>query len=243
MSRLILVRHGVTAWNQAGRYQGHTDVPLGEDGRIQALRVAARLADEQIDLCLTSDLSRARDTAAAITAGRGLSPHETPALRELAFGRWEGIPTTDIAVQYPDDWRAWISDPVTARPPEGETLQELLDRCVAALEAVIELPSRRNEPHDWFSYAAARGQSSGDAGRSVLLVSHGGPIRVLLAHLLGVPPRAYWQFAIRPASVSVLDLYPEGAIAEVIGETTHLRDPAPTVVASEMAPDPAAPAR
>jgi broad specificity phosphatase PhoE len=242
MSRLILVRHGVTAWNQAGRYQGHRDVPLGEDGRWQTQQVAARLAAEPIDICLTSDLSRARDTAAAIMMGRELALRELPALRELAFGRWEGIPTGDIAVQHPEAWQAWIRDPVTARPPEGETLQELLDRCVTALGEVLELPSRRHEPHDWFSYAAARGQGGGEPRRSVLVVSHGGPIRVLLAHLLGVPLRAYWQFAIRPASVSILDLYPEGAIAEVIGETAHLRDPVPRAVAPETARDPAAPA-
>ncbi len=241
MSRLILVRHGVTAWNQAGRYQGHQDVPLGDVGRLQAEQLAARLVDEPIDLCLTSDLSRARDTAAAITAGRGLIAREMPALRELAFGRWEGIPTTEIALQDPDQWRAWITDPVTARPPEGETLQELLNRCIACLRDVIELPSRRDEPHDWFSYAVARGKAAGEVSRSVLVVSHGGPIRVLLAHLLGVPLRSYWQFAIRPASVSILDLYPEGAIAEVIGETAHLRVPAPRVLAQGMAPDPAGP--
>ncbi len=239
MSRLILVRHGVTAWNQAGRYQGHQDVPLGDAGRLQAQQVADRLAEEPIDLCLTSDLSRARDTAAAVTAGRGLTPFETSDLRELAFGQWEGIPTSDIAVQYPAEWQAWIADPVTARPPGGETLRELLDRCIASLAKFVALPDRRGEPHDWFSYRAD-GSGSG-ANQTALVVSHGGPIRVLLAYLLGVPLRSYWQFAIRPASVSILDVYPEGAIAEVIGETAHLRDPSPPAVARGMVPDPAAP--
>jgi alpha-ribazole phosphatase len=242
MSRLILVRHGVTAWNQAGKYQGHQDVPLGDDGRRQIIAVAARLADEPIDLCLTSDLSRARDTAQAIIAGRKISLRQTPALRELAFGAWEGIPTAEIAVQHPEAWQAWIADPVTARPPAGETLQELLDRCIGALADVVELPTRRADPHDWFSYAAARGQGADEASRTLLIASHGGPIRVLLAYLLGVPLRAYWQFAIRPASVSILDLYPEGAIAEVIGETAHLRDREPAPAPPETARDPAAPA-
>jgi broad specificity phosphatase PhoE len=241
VSRLILVRHGVTAWNQAGRYQGHQDIPLGELGRLQATRVAARLASESIDVCLTSDLGRARDTAAAILAGRSLTPTETPALRELGFGAWEGLGSTQIAPKFPAEWDAWIRDPVTAAPPEGETLQELLDRLLVPLAEVVALPTRQGEPHDWFAYRAAGGAEESHAG-TVLVVSHGGPIRILIAHLLGLPLRGYWQFAIRPASVSILELYPEGAIAEVIGDTSHLLGltEAPTPD-PEPAPDPPVP--
>jgi alpha-ribazole phosphatase len=243
LSRLILVRHGVTSWNQAGRYQGHQDIPLGELGRLQAARVAGRLASERIDLCLTSDLGRARETAASVLAGRGLVPTETPALRELGFGTWEGLGSMQIAPKYPAEWEAWIRDPVMAAPPAGETLQQLLDRLLVPLAEVVALPTRQGEPHDWFAYRAAGGAGEEPTAGTVLVVSHGGPIRVLIAHLLGLPLRAYWQFAIRPASVSILELYPEGAIAEVIGDTSHLLGltEGPTTADPEPAPDPPAP--
>jgi broad specificity phosphatase PhoE len=205
--------------------------------------VAARLAEERINVCLTSDLARARETAAIIMGGRLVAPRETEALRELGFGAWEGLGSLQIAPRYPAEWEAWIRDPVTASPPQGETLQQLLDRLLIPVAEAVPLPTRRGEPHDWFAYRADGRETSATERQTVLIVSHGGPIRVLLAYLLGVPLRAYWQFAIRPASVSILELYPEGAIAEVVGETSHLRvlAPAPASADSETAPDPPAP--
>jgi alpha-ribazole phosphatase len=242
MSRLILVRHGVTAWNQAGRYQGHQDIPLGDLGRRQAQRVAARLAEDQIDICLASDLARAQETAAVIMAGRPGALRTTAALRELAFGDWEGLGSLQIAPRFPAEWGAWIRDPVTMSPPGGESLEQLLDRLLVPLADVIQLPTRQGEPHDWFAYRADGRHADAADRQTALVLSHGGPIRILLAHLLGLPLRAYWQFAIRPASVSILELYPEGAIAEVIGDTSHLRGLADAPATADQASLPDTPA-
>jgi broad specificity phosphatase PhoE len=234
----------VTAWNQAGRYQGHRDIPLGELGRLQAQLVGERLAAEAIDTCVVSDLSRARETAATILSSRPVVPTVTSALRELGFGAWEGLGSREIAPRFPAAWEAWIRDPVTSSPPDGETLQQLLDRMLWALAPAVKLPTLQGDPLDWFAYQAAGGEADDARRQTVLVVSHGGPIRVLIAHLLGLPIRAYWQFAIRPASISILELYPEGAIAEVIGETAHLRDlaAAPEPPDPGMDPDPPVPA-
>lgn len=242
MTRLILVRHGVTSWNQAGRYQGHQDIPLSDLGRQQAQRVAERLADEPIGVCLTSDLVRASETASIIMAKRAVAPVRTTALRELGFGEWEGLGSLEIAPRFPAAWEAWVRDPVAASPPNGETLQQLLERVLAVLLPVVALPTRQGEPHDWFAYRADGRHAPGQRQPATLVVSHGGPIRVLLAHLLGLPLRSYWQFAVRPASVSILELYPEGAITEVIGETSHLRDLAgPPPAEPHVAAGPSAP--
>jgi broad specificity phosphatase PhoE len=221
MIRLLLVRHGITEWNQEGRWQGHQDIPLGELGRRQAEELGLRLQAETIDAAYTSDLARARDTAALAVAGRDTPLEEAPMLREMSFGVWEGLRYTEIAARFPDTWTAWVRDPIGTRTTDGESLGDLRERLVEFYESVAEPLSGAGEPRDWFSYRAA-GQAAGQRPRTLLFVTHGGPVRVLLTALLDIPAERYWRFAIRPASLSILDVYPEGAIAEVIGDTSHL---------------------
>src|SRR5207302_9064985 len=122
---------------------------------------------------------------------------------------------------YPSDWDAWVRDPVGRPTTKGESLAQLRERLTAFYESVAEPMGKLGEPRDWFSYRAA-GQATGQRPRTLLFVTHGGPVRILLLALLDIPPERYWRFAIRPASLSILDVYPEGAIAEVIGDTSHL---------------------
>src|SRR4029453_15537585 len=107
---------GVTEWNQAGRYQGQHDEPLSDAGREQARRVAERLRAEPIGGAYTSDLQRAQETASIILSGRDIQLQTTPALREMGFGAWEGLTAPEIAERFPQEWAAWIQDPVRARP-------------------------------------------------------------------------------------------------------------------------------
>jgi broad specificity phosphatase PhoE len=222
LMRLILVRHGVTEWNQAGRYQGHQDVPLSDAGREQARRAAQRLRAETITAAYSSDLQRARETASIILGERDVPPQETEALREMAFGAWEGLNARQVSERYPAEWAAWIRDPVAARPPGGgEDLNELLVRAAEFYRSIVSFPARDSAQPDWFTYRAAGESGDGTSG-TILVVSHGGTIRALLAHLFEVRIELYWRFGIRPASVSILDVYPEGAVADVIGDTSHL---------------------
>jgi len=221
MIRLLLVRHGVTEWNQAGRWQGQQDIPLGELGRRQAAQLGDRLQSEAIDAVYTSDLARARETAAVALAGRDVPVEEAPMLREMSFGAWEGLRYDEIATHFPGDWDAWVRDPVGSPTTKGESLGQLRERLTTFYESVAEPMSKLGEPRDWFSYRAA-GQSGAERPRTLLFVTHGGPVRVLLTALLDIPAERYWGFTIRPASLSILDVYPEGAIAEVIGDATHL---------------------
>jgi probable phosphoglycerate mutase len=158
MTTILLVRHGETDWNLERRVQGHTDRPLNETGRAQALALADLLADEALDAVYSSDLARARDTAAAIAARHGLDVIESRELREKDFGSWEGLTDTEIRARFPDAHRgAW---------GDGESGTELADRVVTALRNIA---------------AAHRG------GR-VVVVTHGGPMRAALAHSGTEPP-------------------------------------------------------
>jgi broad specificity phosphatase PhoE len=223
MIRLILVRHGVTEWNQAGRYQGRQDVPLSDAGRQQAKQVAKRLRDERITSAYASDLQRASETAAIVLDGRDVPLQLDPSLREMSFGAWEGLSAGEASARYPAEWAAWIRDPTTARPPGGaEDNDELQARVVAFYQSIVRPAPVDSVQPDWFMYRAAGESAAGTS--TILVVSHGGVIRALLAHLFEIRIELYWRFGIRPASVSILDVYPEGAIAEVVGETSHVRE-------------------
>ena len=107
MARVLLIRHGETEWNRAGRWQGHADMPLTEIGRAQALALAAKLRElgEPFDAVYSSDLARARDTASAVAAALGVVAIDDPAWREIDVGRWSGSSRDEIRALYADEWQ------------------------------------------------------------------------------------------------------------------------------------------
>src|SRR5436309_2540758 len=118
-TRVILVRHGETAWNRDQRIQGHLDVPLSERGVRQAERLAAWLADEEFAAVYTSDLARARITA-EILAGDRAPVVPDPRFREADFGLFQGLTSAEIRVTYPEAYEKWRADAIRHRPPGGE---------------------------------------------------------------------------------------------------------------------------
>lgn len=158
---LLLIRHGETAWNREGRYQGHTDPPLSPVGQGQARRLARLCACFRIHTVFSSDLRRAMDTTVPLAAAHALPVRTDPRLRELDFGVWDGQRAEDVIASDPAIWEAWFADPITLSPPGGETAEVLWDRFHAALGQIVE------EHH----------------GKTVAVVTHGGPLRLLLAWL------------------------------------------------------------
>jgi len=190
MLRLLLVRHGETGANAGRRFSGSGDVPLNERGREQAEALRKALLAEEIHRIHCSDLIRARDTAGAIAEGRPIEIIPTPNLRELDFGEWEGMTYEEIRRRDPEILGRWEADPALVAPPGGESLDGL-DRRVGTFMA--GLPDLRG-------------------GQTALVVGHAGSIRMLLCRVLGLPPRAHWQFGVAPGSLSEINLYPEGAV-------------------------------
>lgn len=137
---LLIVRHGRTAWNAEGRFQGWADVPLDDEGRLQSERVAAELGQflgarpGSGVAVLSSDLRRAFDTAAAIGAVLGVSVVADPLLREVDVGRWEGLTRDEARRSYPDEYRAWAAGEDTRRGG-GETLAEAGARVAGAIRS------------------------------------------------------------------------------------------------------------
>lgn len=164
MTRLIIWRHGRTAWNLEGRVQGQTDVELDEVGLAQAAEAAPKLAALKPDLLISSDLRRAADTAAALGAITGLAVDLDPRLRERDFGPWQGLTREDIRAAYPDDFARWWT-PEAFADQRIETIDDMMKRVGAALQD-----------------AATR---VGDG--TVVVVSHGGAAKAGCAAMLGWP--------------------------------------------------------
>jgi alpha-ribazole phosphatase len=200
MVRLLLIRHAATAWTAQGRFQGQTDIPLSPHGRRQATALAQRLRAETLHLLYASDLQRAGETARAIAASHALHVHAEPRLREMAFGRWEGLTYAEIQQQDAQSLAAWEQDQLHNATPGGETLLQMTERVRAAYAEMLTI-----------------GQD-----KTVGLVAHGGPLQLLLCLALGVPPQAYWQFAVSPASLSELCVYGPKAILIRLNDTHHL---------------------
>src|SRR5258708_4133503 len=167
--RLWLVRHGLTEWNAQQRFCGHSDVPLSARGRVQARWLARRLEKEAISTIYTSDLARARETATIIASQRtpALQVKVSAAWREMAFGAWEGLTYSEIADQFKDQL-GFFSDPEHFSPPNGESLAHLLQRVQAELAAIPYSDDM---------------QMKGDP----VIVSHGGPLPILLSSILVIP--------------------------------------------------------
>ena len=161
MRRILLARHGQTAWNALGKLQGHTDIALDDTGRDQARALAAAVHTTGVRTVWTSDLGRARETGAIVAAVLGLpEPRTEPELRERRFGVFEGLTRDECATHHPEAWQAWLAR--TAAPPGGEPREEAVARMARALERI-----------------AAREEGP------ALVVSHGGVMRLWLMDVLG----------------------------------------------------------
>ncbi|MCC7104588.1 MAG: histidine phosphatase family protein [Chloroflexi bacterium] len=137
MTRLLLARHGRTDWNDEGRYQGQSDPSLNAEGWRQAEELAARLRDEPLAAVFSSDLRRAEETARAVAELHRLVVRIDPRLREIHQGRWDGMLYDEILAQDGDLLRAWEAHPLAARPPGGESLDEVRSRVVAATRDIV----------------------------------------------------------------------------------------------------------
>lgn len=182
---ILLVRHGETAWNREGRYQGRTDVPLSVDGETQVRALGKRLVHVPISRAVSSPLSRARRTAEAILAGRDLPLSLDEGLLEISHGAWEGQLSGDVEAAHAEMLGTWRMRPDRDVPagPGAETLGQVEARAWPVLER------------------ATRGLGDHD---TLLVAAHDAVNRVLLCRVLGLPLTRIWAFRQSPATLNVL---------------------------------------
>jgi phosphoserine phosphatase len=192
--RLYILRHGLTAWNEEKRIVGHNDLELSPRGRRQAERARELLAPCEIERALTSPLTRTRQTGEIVLGEREIELRQEPRLIELALAGWEGRRRSELR----DDerWQRWITTPHLTTTPEGEHLEDVERRAVAALREGLEALSD---------------------GGGLAIFTHGGVARVLILHLLGLPLSAYHMLRCDCASISAFELEPTGEMSRVLG--------------------------
>ena len=201
MTHLLLVRHGQTDWNSQGRFMGHSDISLNEIGRRQAADLAQRLAGQAIDLIFTSDLQRALETAAIIGRRVGAEIQADSRLREMHFGLIEGLTFDQAQARYPETVAGWLED--RDKPPQGGEPYAAFSRRVASFLEM--LPAAYPD-------------------ETILVVSHGGPIREMLRLALGLPPEGHWYFKIDQATLSEIGLYEERPVLVRLNDGAHLQE-------------------
>lgn len=160
----LVVRHGRASGNTVHRFIGQSDVPLDDDGRRQAQRLASRLGDAGVTRIVSSDLTRCLDTVAPLSAAAGVEIEPDPRMREVANGEWTGLLPEEIAERWPELWQRYRNGEDIERPG-GERWADVRSRVTAVLEEL-------------------RGQTGGD--EVVVVATHGGPTVLAVEWALGL---------------------------------------------------------
>ncbi|MBE9033665.1 histidine phosphatase family protein [aff. Roholtiella sp. LEGE 12411] len=205
--RLLLVRHGETEWNRQTRFQGQIDVPLNDNGRQQSQKTGEFLQEIAIDFAVSSPMLRPKETAEIILKHHPSVELELQdGLREIGHGLWEGKLETEIEQEFPGELHRWRTVPTEVQMPEGENLQHVWDRSVAAWQSIVE--------------AASTNQL-----KTLLVVAHDATNKTLLCYVLGLSLENFWNFRQGNGAVSVID-YPSGInglpVLQAMNITTHL---------------------
>ncbi len=201
ITRIFLIRHGATVLTAEDRFAGATDVPLSDEGREQARRLALRLQAEEIAAIYASPLGRTMETARLIGAPHPLEVLPRDGLREISHGRWEGKTRDEVEAQFPEEAESWEKDPYTFAPVGGESGLAVTARALPELIQIV-----RSHP-----------------GARVLVVSHKATIRLLLSSLLGFDPRRYRDNLDQsPCALNIVDFKdPVRARLTLFNDTSH----------------------
>ncbi|MGC1376781.1 MAG: histidine phosphatase family protein [Anaerolineales bacterium] len=203
-TRLYLVRHGATQLTAEDRFSGSIGVDLSDEGRAQAGRLAARLAEHKIAAVFCSPLSRTLETARIIAKPHGLTPIPRDGLREISHGRWEGMIRHEVEETFSEEYTTWDSDPFTFAPEGGESGISVLARALPVIREIV------------VKYE----------GQNVLVVSHKATLRLIISSLLGFDARGYRdRLDQAPACLNILDFKdPVRARLMLFNDVSHYAD-------------------
>ena len=203
-ARLILVRHGETDWNKAGRFQGQIDIPLNDHGRSQAAAARDFLRDVPIDRAWSSTLSRPTETAEIILeAHSGVPLAQIDGLVEIGHGLWKGKLESEIRDGWSDLLDTWKRAPETVQMPEGETIQDVWARSVTSWQEI----AKGLKPEE-----------------TALVVAHDAVNKTILCDLLGLTPADIWAVKQGNGGVTVVDINPDPsqpAVVTCLNLTSH----------------------
>ena len=200
-TRLVLIRHGATDWNDQHRFIGRSDLPLNANGIKQAQALGNKLDREQFDLIISSNLKRAAETAELIVGESGNQILFDDRLREVDFGSWEGLTLNQINEQYPGAFQRWRND-LSYRIPEAEDIQDTRERVKAFLDDLLKDHS----------------------GKTILVISHGSILQMVIYLILEIPFVNDWKFYMYNGSVSEILISSDRTALVRLNDTSHLTD-------------------
>ena len=205
---MVLVRHGVTDFNNEYRFQGHSDRPLNEAGRAAIPNVINALRGWHPAVIYTSDLYRAREMAEAAGQELAIPVNPNKALRECSYGKWEGKTVEEVDEVFPGELEKWETDEAEYERGDGESLRQMQDRSWACLEAIAD----------------------DHKGETVAVFSHSGPVRGAICNLFDISIADRYRFQVDNSSITVMRRSSDGVWQLVLlNQTVHLGEDAPAV--------------
>ncbi|MDO9465043.1 MAG: alpha-ribazole phosphatase [bacterium] len=202
MGKIFIIRHGQTSGNSALKYFGITDVELNKEGIIQAGLASKRLEKENIYRIYSSSLKRAFKTAEIIAKPHRISIELKEDLREINFGNWEGLSFQEIRMSCPHEFSEWQNNIMGFTMPQGESILELKRRVETAFNEILNSAKENN----------------------VVIVTHGGPIRIILSKILSpnALETAFWKIKQDNAALNIIENTDNTQIISLINDTSHL---------------------
>ena len=203
---ILIIRHGQTAWNTQKRLQGHSDIPLNENGRLQAVTLAEILRDEPLDAIFSSDLQRAYQTAYEIAKIHNLPVHQDRSFRERCYGICEGMKDGEIREAYPESYKAWYAADPDHFFPDGERKTE----------------SPRQFHHR--AVNAIREAATRSPGKKIAIVTHFGVIETAYRTAQNIPLGTHCRMPVLNTSINRFRW--TGGTLELLqwGEASHLEE-------------------
>ena len=204
MTRIIIVRHGQTAWNEGEgeRLRGRSDLELDETGTRQARASAARVAQWEIAAIYSSPLRRAMATAEILSEPLGLQVQRLAGLIDIDYGRWQGLSLKEAQSNDPELYKLWLESPQLVAFPGGEGLSEVRKRVANALETVVT-----HHP-----------------GQAVVLVSHKVVCKVLLCSLLSLDDSHFWQIQQGLCAINLVEMERKSTSVLLVNDVCHLKE-------------------
>ena len=197
-----IVRHGQTNWNILGKTQGHGNSDLTEKGLEQAKELADIIKDYPIDYIYSSDLGRAVQTAQIVADKLGLEVKQTPSLREMGFGVWEGLLIKEIKKNHLDTYNTWRNQPHLVNIEGGETLHIVKERTDKFIEEL-------NEKYD---------------NKHIILVSHSVTVRAMLLSFLGSPMENIYRIKQDNTALNIVEYRDYGPVVIKMNDTSHIKN-------------------
>jgi len=196
ITRLILIRHGITKWNKDRRYCGYKDVNLSIQGRLQVVKLRKRFRGVDFDEVYCSDRKRALQTRAILFGRSEFS--RLKGLREINFGVFEGLKHEEIMEKFPAVYKKWLADPYKARIPQAEHLRVFKKRVWQAIKKILQTNS----------------------GKTVAVVCHGGVIGILVSSIL--KNEDFWKYVPSAASLTIVEYKDDKFKIKKFNDKRHL---------------------